>query len=94
MVSDYVPDIDSLPIGGYDQPGQVPTEHQVLSLSSTEASSRAVGTHIESILSNLMSMVVVNQQIAQQFSPLNFKRAVHVAIDRAVREVSCSSNHT
>lgn len=87
---DYVPDIDSLPIGGYDQSGQVPAEHQVLSLSSAEAQ-RAVGTHIENILANLMSMIVVNQQIAQQVAPLNFKRAVHVAVDRAVREVGRSS---
>jgi CCR4-NOT transcription complex subunit 1 len=87
---EYVADIDSLPIGGYDPSTQLTGDSQVLALgpSSPSDSQRAVGAHIEAILSTLALHIHVNPQLA----PLNvnhtFKRAVQLAVDRAVREVS------
>lgn len=62
----------------------------MLSLGSSSPSdpSRALDPHIESILSTLANIAHVNSQL----SPLNtqsaFKRAVALAVERAVREVS------
>jgi CCR4-NOT transcription complex subunit 1 len=87
---DYVPDIDALPIGGYDPAVHMHGDAQVLALGPTSPSDpqRVVGTHIESILSNLAHHVTVSQQLAPFHASHPFKRAVQMAVDRAVREVS------
>jgi CCR4-NOT transcription complex subunit 1 len=87
---DYVPDINALPIGGYDPTAHLHGDSQVLALgpSSPSDSQRAVGAHIESILSDLVHHVTVSQQLAPLHANHSFKRAVQLAVDRAVREVS------
>ncbi|KAG6897848.1 hypothetical protein C0992_010336 [Termitomyces sp. T32_za158] len=83
---EYVLDINTIPMGG-DQ--VVQTESQLLPLgpASPSDSQRAVGAHIETILSALQLHVFINPQLA----PLNlnhaFKRAIQMAVDRAVREI-------
>lgn len=93
---EYVSDIDSLPIGGYD-PAAAPIhdDPQVLALgpSSPADSQRAVGAHIEAILSTLALHIQINPQLAPLHVNHVFKRAVQLAIDRAVREVRSSSQH-
>lgn len=88
---DYVNDIDSLPIGGYD-PTQMHADAQLLQLggptSPTDSQSRAVGAHIEAILAEMIPLVTVSQQLAPFNTNAAFKRAVQLAVDRAVREVS------
>ncbi|TFK46033.1 Not1-domain-containing protein [Heliocybe sulcata] len=85
---DYVPDIDALPIGGYDPTSHMP-EAQVLGLGPTSPSDaqRAVGAHIESILSSLAQHVVINSQLGSLGSNQLFKRSVQLAVDRSVREI-------
>ncbi|KAJ7871497.1 Not1-domain-containing protein [Mycena olivaceomarginata] len=82
---DYVGDIESLPFDGY---GSAPTpadSSQVLPIrpGSPSDSQRAVGAHIEAILSTL----ALHVHVSPQLSPLNvnhvFKRAVAMAVDRA-----------
>ncbi|KAF8894430.1 Not1-domain-containing protein [Infundibulicybe gibba] len=68
---DYVADIDSLPIGP----------------SSPADSQRAVGAHIETILATLALHIHVSPQLAPLNVNHNFKRAVQLAVDRAVREI-------
>lgn len=83
------PGLDPLPIGGDNNSIQV-SDSQVLALGPQSAADpqRVVGAHIESILSTLSHHI----QISPQLAPLNvnhaFKRAVQLAVDRAVREVS------
>lgn len=86
---EYVPDIDALPIGGYDHAQQVPGDSQIISLGSAAAaeSDRNVGVHIEEILTALSNSVVVNPQLALLHGNPVFKRAVQEAVDRSVREV-------
>ena len=88
----YPSDINIVPIGGEEHPSQILNDSHVLPVrpgSATE-SQRALGAHIESILSTLSVHININPQLA----PLNvnhaFKRAVQLAVDRAVREV-CSA---
>ena len=90
---DYVPDIDALPIGGYDPSAHLHGDSQVLALgpSSPSDSQRVVGAHIESILSSLAHHVTVSQQLSPLHANHPFKRAVQLAVDRAVRDVSCCS---
>ncbi|KLO12020.1 Not1-domain-containing protein [Schizopora paradoxa] len=85
---DYVPDIDSLPMGGYDHQSQV-GEGQAVPLNAAGApdSQRNVGAHIEGILANLANSVIVNSQLAAYMRDPNFKRSVQLGIDRAVREI-------
>lgn len=85
---DYVADIDSLPMGGYDHTSQV-TEGQAIPLNGAGAADpqRNVGAHIEGILTNLANSVVVNAQLTPYMRDPNFKRSVQLGIDRAVREV-------
>lgn len=87
---DYVTDMDSLPMGGYEHTSQVP-EAQAITLGGTSPADtqRNVGTHIEGILSNLSNNVVLNAQLQPVANNPSFKRAVQMAIDRAVREVCC-----
>ncbi|KAJ7684728.1 Not1-domain-containing protein [Mycena polygramma] len=86
---DYVGDIDSLPIDGSYASVHTTTDPQVLPIGpgSPSDSQRAVGAHIEAILASLAQHVHVSPQL----SPLNvnhvFKRAVALAVDRAVREI-------
>ena len=56
--------------------------------SPTESQSRAVGQHIESILADMIPLVTINPQLAPFNTNPAFKRAVQLAVDRAVREVS------
>ena len=90
----YPSDINIVPIGE-EHPAQVVNDSHVLPVRPASASEthRALGAHVESILSNLSMHVHINPQLA----PLNlnptFKRAVQVAVDRAVREV-CPVFHT
>ncbi|KAF8078158.1 Not1-domain-containing protein [Lyophyllum atratum] len=83
---DYVLDINALPMGG-DHVGHGDSQILPIGPSSPSDSQRAVGAHIEAILSALQLHVHVNPQL----SPLNvnhaFKRAVQMAVDRAVREI-------
>ena len=85
---DYVPDIDALPIGGYDNTAQVPGDSQIIPLAAANAAEaeRNVDAHIEEILRVLSNSVVVSNGFANG-SP-TFKRAVQEAVDRSVREVS------
>ncbi|KAJ7074336.1 Not1-domain-containing protein [Mycena amicta] len=88
QLPEYVGDISSLPIDDY--PSTLATsEPPVIGLGSASTSDpqRAVGAHIESILAAL----ALHVQISQQLGPLSvnhaFKRAVTLAVDRAVREI-------
>ncbi|KAI0781233.1 Not1-domain-containing protein [Trametes elegans] len=86
---DYVGDIDSLPMGGYDPTAQNLADAQVLPLgpASPAETQRALGNHIENILSNVLPHVTLSPQIAPLNTNPTFKRAVQMAIDRAVREI-------
>ncbi|KAF8636597.1 hypothetical protein AX17_003407 [Amanita inopinata Kibby_2008] len=85
----YPSDINIVPIGGEEHPTHVPSDSHVLPVrpASPSESQRALGSHIESILSTLSVHVHINPQLA----PLNvnhaFKRAVQLAVDRSVREI-------
>jgi CCR4-NOT transcription complex subunit 1 len=100
---EYVSDIESLPMGGYD-PSIVHGTHagggtggvsstadnQVLALgpaSSPTDSQRVLGPHIEAILSDLGHRVQINPQLTPLHTSHTFKRAVQLAVDRTVREV-------
>lgn len=84
---DYVNDIESLPMNGFEG-GGVQGKGQVMSLgpAPTEAQ-RAIGAHIESILAGLASSVIISPQLAPLHVNHSFKRAVQLAVDRSVREV-------
>ncbi|KAJ3775594.1 Not1-domain-containing protein [Lentinula raphanica] len=97
---EYVTDIDSLPIGPYDSAvsggvglggdgGLVgPGDGQMLlGPSSPSDPSRILGPHIESILSSLMNSAHVNSQLSPFNTQPTFKRAVALAVERAVREI-------
>ncbi|KAI0646780.1 Not1-domain-containing protein [Trametes meyenii] len=86
---DYVGDIDSLPMGGYDPTAQTPADAQVLPLGPTSPSEaqRVLGGHIENILSSILPHVTLSPQLAPLNTNPSFKRAVYMAIDRAVREI-------
>ena len=89
QLPEYVSDIDSLPIGGYD-PHMHSADSQVLALGGPASPSepqRPFGAHIESILSALLLQVHINPQLAPLHANRAFKRAVQSAVDRAVREV-------
>ncbi|KAF9052783.1 Not1-domain-containing protein [Panaeolus papilionaceus] len=85
-MGDYPEDISLMPIG--NDGGQF-GDSQVLALNghgSPEAP-RQVGAHIESILATLVHSVRLNAQLAPYHVNPNFKRAVQMAVDRAVREI-------
>lgn len=90
-IPEYVTDIDSMPMNGFD-PSHMQGEAQVMPIGPTPTAEpqRAVGAHIESILSSLGTSVVVSAQLAPYNGNHSFKRAVQVAVDHAVREVSDS----
>ena len=87
---DYVPDIDILPMGGYDPNTQLSANSQVLSLSGSGPveSHRAVGPQLEQILSELVHHVSISPHLGPLASNGSFKRAVQLSVDRSVREVS------
>ena len=89
---EYVTDIDSLPMGGYDPTAQQ-VDAQVLPLgpASPSDTQRVLGAHIENILSSLLPGVTISPQLSPLNANANFKRAVQMAIDRAVREVGSLS---
>lgn len=90
QMPDYVPDMDSLPIASYDaQAGAPEDDGQVIALGQPgdADSQRPVGTHIEAILSNLMQRITVNPQLSPYNTSPPFKRAVQIAVDRAIRDV-------
>jgi CCR4-NOT transcription complex subunit 1 len=91
LLPDYPSDInDALPLGGFEPSSQIQDETQVLPLGPATSSdiSRALGPHLESILSNTLLHVTVNPQLGPLVNNHGFKRAIHLAIDRSVREVS------
>lgn len=88
QLPDYVNDIDSMPMGGYD-PSQMQTDAQVIPLGPTGSadSQRALGGYLEAILHALANSVIISHQLAPFDTNEPFKRAVRSAVDRAVREV-------
>ncbi|KAF8644127.1 hypothetical protein AX16_008656 [Volvariella volvacea WC 439] len=87
-MSDYVSDIDSIAISGYEPSGQAIGESPILALHSTSPSdARTIGAHIESILATLALHVQISPQLAPLHVNHAFKRAVQMAVDRAVREI-------
>ena len=87
---DYAGDIGMLPMGGGDNAATQLADSQVLVLGSQGPSEvhRVLGAHIETILANLVHLVHIGPQLAPFHINPNFKRAVQLALDRAVREVS------
>ena len=55
--------------------------------TSSSDTQRVLGDHIENILSSILPHVTLNPQLAPLNTNASFKRAVQMAIDRAVREV-------
>ena len=92
---DYVGDIDSLPMGGYDPTAQAQGGAQVIPLGLTSPSDtqRVLGTHIENILSSITPHVIINPQLAPFDKTPSFKRAIQMVVDRVVREARLSSAH-
>lgn len=88
---DYPSDInDALPLGGYEPSSQLQDDSQVLPLGPALSSDiqRALGPHLEAILANTLLHVIISPQLGHFSTNHAFKRAVHQAIDRSVREVS------
>ncbi|CAA7270173.1 unnamed protein product [Cyclocybe aegerita] len=83
---EYPEDIGLLPIGGENTVVQM-GDSQVLVLAGQTESHRALGSHIEAILANLVHLVHVTPQLAPFNANPTFKRAVQLAVDRAVREI-------
>ncbi|KAF8556923.1 Not1-domain-containing protein [Imleria badia] len=85
---DYVNDIDSLSMNGFER-GGIQGEGQVMSLGAAAPTEtqRAIGAHIESILTGLASSVIISPQLAPLHVNHSFKRAVQLAVDRSVREI-------
>ncbi|EJD02104.1 Not1-domain-containing protein [Fomitiporia mediterranea MF3/22] len=82
---EMMPGIDALPIGGYEHAG----DGQVIPIGTTSGpeADRTVGAHIEEILANLATSVIINHQLAPLHTNHAFKQAVQEGIDRAVREI-------
>lgn len=85
---EFVSEIESVAMNGFESTG-IPGDSQVVPLGhvSSAESQRAIGTHMESILDNLASSVIIGTQLAPFHVNPTFKRAVQLAVDRAVREV-------
>jgi CCR4-NOT transcription complex subunit 1 len=85
-----VPDMDALPIGGYDPSSHLHGDSQILALGAAVSSDaqRAVGAQMEAILTELLQHVNIPLALAPLSSNAPFKRAVQLAVDRSVREVS------
>jgi CCR4-NOT transcription complex subunit 1 len=87
-VQEYIPSMDRLPIGAYDS-AQIQAEGPIVRLGATSPgeAQHAIGQHIESILSSLALLVTINPQLAPLNMNPSFKRAIQLAVDRAVREI-------
>ena len=81
--------IDSLPMGDYGGLPGSESQMALLGPTSPSESQRALGAHIENILSSLLPLVQISPQYQSLHANPGFKRAVQMAVDRAVREV-CS----
>lgn len=84
---EYVGDMDSLPIAPYGTGDQVAGNVGVPFDTAQAVGDRALGDHIEGILDALVGGVVVSAQIAPYNVNPAVKRAVQVAVERAVREI-------
>ncbi|EMD38674.1 hypothetical protein CERSUDRAFT_82953 [Gelatoporia subvermispora B] len=86
---EYVGDMDSLPMGSYDPNAQPQAETQMLALppASPSDTQRVLGAHIENILASVIPLVTISPQLAPLNTTPAFKRAVQMALDRAVREI-------
>ncbi|KAL1669392.1 CCR4-Not complex component, Not1-domain-containing protein [Schizophyllum commune] len=78
---EYPGDIDALSIGGYD--AAMLGEPPVMPLTEM----RQVGTQIEQILTTLAQHVQISSTLSFMLGNPAFKRAVQLAVDRAVREI-------
>ncbi|KAF9244222.1 Not1-domain-containing protein [Melanogaster broomeanus] len=85
---DYVNDIDTLPMDGFEA-GVMQNEAQLMPIGSAASTEnqRAIGAHIESILAGLSSNVILSPQLSPLHANHSFKRAVQLAVDRSVREI-------
>ncbi|KAI6043010.1 Not1-domain-containing protein [Pisolithus marmoratus] len=85
---EYINEMESVSMNGFDS-AAVPGDSQVVSLvhAGSAESQRAMGSHIESILNTLTSSVIINPQLTPFHGNPSFKRAVQMAVDRAVREI-------
>ena len=59
--------------------------------TSPSDTQRVLGAHIENILSSILPHVTINPQLAPFNTNPSFKRAIQMAVDRAVREVRLTS---
>ncbi|KAF9807170.1 hypothetical protein IEO21_08347 [Rhodonia placenta] len=86
---DYVTTMESMPMNDYDLSMPPQAESQVLTMgpSSPSDSQRVLGAHIENILSSILPRVTINPQLSPLHTNQTFKRAVQMAVDRAVREI-------
>lgn len=82
---EYPEDIGSMPMDSSSS--QVGDSHVLVLGAQSSESHRALGTHIESILTNLVHLVHISPQLSPVYGNPTFKRAVQMAVDRAVREV-------
>lgn len=93
QLPEYPNDIDSLPMGGYD-PTRLPSDGQVIPLNGARASDqRALDAHIESILASVLPLVVINPALVPLHTNQSFKRAIQMAVERSIREVSRITTH-
>ncbi|KAI6129122.1 Not1-domain-containing protein [Pisolithus croceorrhizus] len=85
---EFLNEVDSVPMNGFES-SAIPGDSQVVSLvhAGSAESQRAMGSHIESILNTLASSVIINPQLTPFHGNPSFKRAVQMAVDRAVREI-------
>ncbi|KAF7311634.1 Not1-domain-containing protein [Mycena kentingensis (nom. inval.)] len=88
QMPEYVGDISSLPIDDYTTT-HTTSEPPVIGLGAASPSdpTRAVGAHIEAILATLALHVQISSHLGQLSVNHAFKRAVTLAVDRAVREI-------
>ena len=87
QLPDYVTDIDSVTLGGFE--GPLPPDAQVMAIGSSSPTDtqRALSVHIEGILASILPLIVVSPQLSPLHNNQTFKRAIQLAVDRAVREV-------
>jgi CCR4-NOT transcription complex subunit 1 len=87
---DYPSDInDALPLGGFEPSSQLQDDSRVLPLGPATSSDihLSLGPHLETILSSTLLHVTINPQLGPFSTNHAFKQAVHLAIERSVREV-------
>ncbi|KZT74256.1 Not1-domain-containing protein [Daedalea quercina L-15889] len=79
--------IDSLPMGDYGGLQGSESQMALLGPTSPSESQRALGAHIENLLSSLLPLVQISPHIQPFYTNQTFKRAIQMAVDRAVREI-------